>query len=156
VDGDTLYVGTFDNSLYALNAADGKEKWRVEAANWFWAAPLVADGIVYAASLDKRVYAYDASSGRELWRFDSVSPIPSRPVYVSGLLVGVSDTGEIFILDAKTGNLKNTINLESPVIAPLFVEDNTVYVHAKSRHVYAVDVQAGQIAWKFSLDVESK
>jgi outer membrane protein assembly factor BamB len=26
-DGATIYVGSFDNRLYAINAADGKEKW---------------------------------------------------------------------------------------------------------------------------------
>ncbi|HAV10331.1 MAG TPA: hypothetical protein DCX22_01770 [Dehalococcoidia bacterium] len=156
ISGDMLYIGTFDNSLYALSTADGREKWRVQGGNWFWATPVVVDDIIYAACLDKRVYAFDAATGRELWRFETVSPVPSRPVFVNGLLTGVSESGELFILDGKTGQIKNTINLNAAVVAPLYAEGNTVYVHSKTRYAYAVDVQTGQIAWKLSLDIESK
>jgi len=154
--GNTLYIGTFGDTLYALNVADGKEKWKVQGGNWFWAAPVVVNDVVYAACLDKRVYAFDAATGRELWHFETGSPVASRPVFINGLLVGVSETGELFILDGKTGQIKNTINLDASVVAPLYAEGNLVYVHSKTRYAYAVDVQAGQVAWKLSLDIESK
>ena len=151
VSGDTIFFGTFDHYLYAIDCDDGREKWKFEGDNWFWATPVVRDNIVYAGCLDHNMYALEVSTGRKLWQFDAGCPIVSTPVLVDNLLATVSESGELYMLKANSGVLEQTVSIGYSVMAPLYAEDGMVYVHARDRGVYCVDVQSGVIAWEFSL-----
>ena len=65
VDG-TVYVTVQDDGLYALDLADGSERWSMDApANRY--APAVADGMVYFTS-QKTIHALDAENGTKQWQ----------------------------------------------------------------------------------------
>ena len=86
-----VYVGTLDGWLVALDAASGKEIWRVDTLTdrdrfyTITGAPRVARGKVYigngGAEFGVRGYvsAYDADSGELAWRFFTVPGDPSQP-----------------------------------------------------------------------------
>jgi len=154
VSGDNVFLGTFDRYLYAIGSADGEERWRFEGENWFWASSLVKDNVVYAGCLDHKIYALEVRTGKELWQFVTDSPIVSTPVLVDNLLVVVSQSGETYILEADSGALERTVSIGYSVMAPLYAGGNMVYIHARDRYVYAIDVQNGEIAWRFSSDIE--
>ncbi|GAG10450.1 unnamed protein product, partial [marine sediment metagenome] len=42
---DTIFVGSFDNKLYAIKISDGKPSWNFTGGKWFWAAPVVNEGV---------------------------------------------------------------------------------------------------------------
>jgi PQQ-dependent dehydrogenase (methanol/ethanol family) len=80
VYGNRVYMGRLDGKLVALDAADGKEVWSVQAADnqrgyALTSAPVAVDGKVIigtsGAEYGVRGYvaAYDAGSGKEVWRF---------------------------------------------------------------------------------------
>ncbi|MBC8511648.1 MAG: PQQ-like beta-propeller repeat protein [Dehalococcoidia bacterium] len=154
VSGDTVFFGTFDHYLYAVDSDDGKEKWRFEGGNWFWATPVVKDNVVYAGCLDHSIYALEASTGRELWQFVADSPIVSTPVLLDSLLVAISDSGEMYVLRADSGVSERTVSIGYSVMAPLYAEEDMVYVHARDGGVYCIDVETGVIAWEFSSVVD--
>jgi len=56
VDG-TVYIGSRDNRVYALDAATGRERWTHETGGDVHSSPAVVDGTVYVGSWDNRVYA---------------------------------------------------------------------------------------------------
>jgi alcohol dehydrogenase (cytochrome c) len=89
--GETLFMGTIDGHLVALDAKSGRERWNIavagarpEAGYTFTVAPLVVKDkiIVGPAGGDFGVRgflaAYDPTDGRELWRFHTV-PGPGEP-----------------------------------------------------------------------------
>jgi outer membrane protein assembly factor BamB len=154
VSGNSVFFGTFDNQLYAVDGANGNVKWKFGGGNWFWATPLVKDNMVYAGCLDNKVYALDASTGDELWQFTADDQIVATPVLVDNLLVVISESGTVYVLNADNGKPEHDpvpvdASLKVPVRAPLCAEGNMVYVHASNRCVYAVDVQSGDVVWKF-------
>ena len=149
VSDNTIFFGTFDNYLYAVNSADGTEKWKFKGGNWFWSTPVVKDGVVYTGCLDHKVYALDASTGEKLWQFTADGPIVSNPVLVDNLLVTVSKSGEMYVLESDSGDLVRTVDIGYSVMAPLYAEENMVYVHARNRCVYGIDVQSGEKVWEF-------
>jgi len=56
VDG-TIYVGSSDGKLYAMNP-DGSEKWSFTTGNSVQSSPAIgADGTIYVGSFDGRLYA---------------------------------------------------------------------------------------------------
>jgi outer membrane protein assembly factor BamB len=64
---ETLYVGSDDNYLYALDVADGGQHWRWKTGGDI-RTPAVADqDRVYFASLDNVLWALDRRSGNQRW-----------------------------------------------------------------------------------------
>ncbi len=87
--GDTLFLGTIDAHLFAIDAKTGKPIWNTEAAKAsdkyaITHAPLVVrDKIIVGMAggdLGVRgfIAAFDAKAGKELWRFYTI-PGPGEP-----------------------------------------------------------------------------
>ena len=57
VQGEIVYVGSGDGSVYALNALSGQEIWHFETENAIYSTPLVHEGNVFVTSLDGFLYA---------------------------------------------------------------------------------------------------
>ena len=87
--GDTLYLGTIDAHLLAIDAKTGRVLWNVEAAKAIdkfsiTHAPLVLkDKIIVGVAGGDRgirafIAAFDAKNGKELWRFHTI-PGPGEP-----------------------------------------------------------------------------
>jgi alcohol dehydrogenase (cytochrome c) len=78
--GDTLYVGTLDAHLVALDAKSGAVRWDAKVADYksghcITVAPLAIDGKIIVgisggeAGIRGFIDAYDAKTGKQLWRF---------------------------------------------------------------------------------------
>src|SRR5207244_2231993 len=70
VIGGTVYVGSADHKLYALDAATGVKKWEFASADgWFWTRPVMAGGTLFAVATarDHKLYALNAASGAPVW-----------------------------------------------------------------------------------------
>jgi alcohol dehydrogenase (cytochrome c) len=87
--GDTLYLGTIDAHLLAIDTKTGRVLWNVEAAKAIdkfsiTHAPLVLkDKIIVGVAGGDRgirafIAAYDAKTGKEMWRFHTI-PGPGEP-----------------------------------------------------------------------------
>ena len=53
-----MYVGSYDNNVYALNASTGALLWKYTTANNVESSPAVANGVVYVGSGDGNLYAF--------------------------------------------------------------------------------------------------
>ncbi|MGA8804730.1 MAG: PQQ-binding-like beta-propeller repeat protein, partial [Solirubrobacterales bacterium] len=110
----TVYVGSFDHKLYALDPDTGQVRWSFATDAHIYSSPALADGSdgrtreIYIASADGSVYALDPS-GHLLWRYDTGDPVRSSPVLGRKprgggriLYVG-SSNGKLYALDAASG-----------------------------------------------------
>lgn len=107
IDGDLLFVPSFDRKLHALDLTtpDGNEAWAASGDAWFWARPLATGGTVYAATLGGSVYAFDRDNGNEIWRFYAAdADFRTVPVLAGGVLVLASSDGDLFGIDPITGD----------------------------------------------------
>jgi len=91
--GDTLYMGTLDAHIVALDAKNGKKLWDTTVANAadryvITHAPLIVKDkvIVGTAGGDGptrgQIVAFDAKTGQEVWRFYTI-PAPGEPGHES-------------------------------------------------------------------------
>jgi eukaryotic-like serine/threonine-protein kinase len=58
VANGVVYVGSFDNNVYALNAKTGAKLWSYTTGSYVWSSPVVVNGTVYVGSYDGNVYAF--------------------------------------------------------------------------------------------------
>jgi len=91
----TLYAGSYDGSLYALDTDTGRARWSYAVGGRISGSATVVDGIVYVATLAGGSYGIDTRSGVQLWH----SPIGYySPVAASSnafYLVGASSLSRL-------------------------------------------------------------
>jgi outer membrane protein assembly factor BamB len=157
--GDTIFLGSFDRFLYAIEIyaieIGGDEPvWRFPrekpAGNWFWASPLVHEGIVYAGSLDGKLYAIDVKTGDRLWEFDAGDPIVSSPVLMGNLLIVVNESGTVYVFDLAADNRNKgvplrAISIDADVKSPFYAEEGLVYIRGEDNKLYVVDIDKGEV-----------
>jgi len=63
VANGVVYVGSYDDNVYALNATTGAKLWSYTTGSYVSSSPVVANGVVYVGSYDDNVYAFDQVGG---------------------------------------------------------------------------------------------
>ncbi|MFD5316051.1 PQQ-binding-like beta-propeller repeat protein [Streptomyces sp. NPDC127098] len=143
-------------SLYALDATDGTDRWRIAIDGWIYA--LRADrGTVVTATRGGGVQAWEAANGEQLWELSGAQTDfetqDTAPV-VHGGVVYLWGEGLLYALEARTGAElwrhpvgDTSVTGGVPVrVAP--TDDGVVYVSAGSR-VLALDAGTGAERWRF-------
>lgn len=122
VDG-TVYVGSDDGNLYAIDAESGEQEWVFDTDGPVEASPAVFGYMVFVASHDHRLYGLDVT-GQHLWTFETGDRIRSSPnveasanVLQQDILVTGSDDGFIYLIDPWTGELVDSHNTGAPIVS---------------------------------------
>ena len=63
----TVFVGSYDGNLYALDAATGDVRWSFDARGSISGSPTVMAGLVYFSTFRKKTFARDIRNGRQVW-----------------------------------------------------------------------------------------
>jgi len=156
----TVYFGSGDTNIYAIDAATGFVRWQFKAGDVVHASPAYADGTVFVGSWDSYFYALDATTGKEKWRFKTGEDPDihnqqgiqsSAAVAGGGVYFGCRDS-KLYALDAATGKqLWAFSNKGSWVIGSPAVSGGKVYFPTSDTGLFhALDAKTGAPA--FSLD----
>ncbi len=143
-------------SVYALDATDGSDHWRVPTGSWIYA--LRAErGTVVTATRGGRVQAWEAGTGEQLWELTGAQTDfetqDTGPVVHGGVVYAWGD-GLLYALEARTGAelwrypVGDTSVTGGVPVRTLPTEDGVVYVCAGSR-VLALDAASGAERWRF-------
>ncbi|MES2124586.1 MAG: PQQ-binding-like beta-propeller repeat protein [Gemmatimonadota bacterium] len=163
VVGNTVYIGSGDHNVYALDAATGALKWQFKTGDVVHASPAVANGLVYIGSWDRNLYALDTATGKERWRYTTGNDttiynqigMPSSAAIAGGLLfVGARD-GHFHVVDALTGAPKWTHdNHGGWTVGSPAVHNGVVYfATSDGRRFKALDAATGAV--RFDLQNKS-
>ena len=104
VVGDTLYAGSMDDNVYALNAATGAKLWNFTTGGEVQSSPAVFNGVLYVGSNDFNVYALNAATGEKLWNYTTGGVVSFSPSVVDGAVYIGSLDGNIYALNATNGD----------------------------------------------------
>jgi len=173
VSGNTVYIGSADHFIYALNAADGSVRWRYKTRGAVNSSPAVALQTVFATSLDGDVYALDAGDGTLKWKFttggerrftapgihgstprsermpDPFDVFLSSPTVVDQTVYIGSGDHHVYALDAKNGTTRWTFETGDVVHASPAVVAGVLYIGSWDRNLYALNAATGALIWKF-------
>lgn len=66
---DSLFVGCYDNNLYALDASNGEFRWKYPTDGGIPGRPAVQDNTIYIGSEDSRLHAVNSRTGKVVWTY---------------------------------------------------------------------------------------
>ena len=156
----TVFFGSGDSNVYALNAASGALKWKFKTGEVVHASPAFADGTVFVGSWDTYFYALDAASGKEKWRFKTgedneiynQTGLQASPAVANGVVYFGCRDSKFYAVEATSGKQLWTFsNKGSWVINSAAVKDGKVYFATSDTGLlHALDARTG--AEVFTLD----
>lgn len=146
-----------NGNVSALDAATGKELWRLDPAEGprckdcsrALHAPLAINNVVYVGSEDRTLYALDASTGATRWRYTTDGSIFSSPSIWDETLFIASTDKNVYALDARSGTLKWKFATGGTMRGAPAVADGVLYIGAYDKKLYAVDAINGQLKWTY-------
>jgi len=180
VSGGTVYFGSSDHNVYAVDARSGELRWKFATQGRVTSSPAVAAGSVFIGSFDGNLYALDAASGALQWKFASegerrfsarhlhgaepaaeLMPDPfdiflSSPALAGGTVYFGSGDGNVYAVDAATGALRWKFHTGNVVHASPAVAAGMVYVGSWDSYFYALDAASGAQRWRFKTGEDPK
>jgi len=148
VVGGVLYVGAYDNNLYALDARSGKFLWKYPTQGGVGSSPCVVEGRVFFGSKDQSMYAVDAKTGRLIWAFPTRGPIYSSPRAQFGYVFFGSDDRHLYVVNGISGRKMWAFEAEAAIRSSPAVGQEAVYFGDEGGSVYAVNME-GRLRWRF-------
>ncbi len=146
--GGSIFVGAYDNNLYALLASSGEFIWKFATEGGIVCKPAVYEGNVYIGSEDQRLYCVNARSGQEIWSYYSGGPIRSSPYIAEGHIFIGSDDANLHVVNALSGRRAIKFDAGSPVRSTPLMVGELVYFGTEEGDLFCVDLRGNQ-KWRF-------
>ena len=148
----TVYIGSQDDSLYALNAATGEVQWEYDAGGGIGAGATAADGAIVTADLDGRLHAVDAETGARMWTTAPSSEIWSRVSANENAAFAANKDGAILAFSLEDGSPLWTYEVGDVVYSGAIAVGNSVLTTSHDDWVYSIDAQTGELKWKTEMN----
>ncbi|MGC9539871.1 PQQ-binding-like beta-propeller repeat protein [Streptomyces sp. UG1] len=143
VTGGGVYLADYLGTVYALDATDGRDRWRIATESRSSIEPvLVAAGHVHVGS-GKGLYTLDAVTGTPKWRFQAGGDVVGAPSVAEGRIHFGSTDHLLYTLKADDGRLRWKLATGGEITGSPVVKDGVVYACSKDRCVYALDAEKG-------------
>ena len=150
----TVYFGSGDGNIYALNAATGAVQWKFKTGDVVHASPAISGGTLFVGSWDSYFYAIDAGSGKEKWRFKTGEDpaihnqvgIQSSAAVVDGIVYFGCRDSHLYALDADTGKVRWSFSTGSSwvISSPAVLNGRVYFATSDSALFYALDAGSGK------------
>lgn len=145
-----LYVGCYDNNLYALDAKDGSFLWKFPTKGGIAATPCVYEEIVLVGSEDARLYAVSRHTGHMAWVCETQGRIRSSVRVEYGHAFFGADDGYLYVVNARSGRIVWQFESGGPIRSSPLIADEKVFFGSNDGYVYALDMRSGGVKWKYN------
>ncbi len=179
ISGNSVFVGSNDSFVYAINSTDGKLKWKFKTNGVVSSSPAIYQETVYILSFDGNLYALNAQTGEKKWGFfggtekqytnhgihglqpknemmaDPWDMYLSSPNIYKGKVFFGSGSGMFFAVDAQTG--KEVWKFSTPDVihtSPAIFEDKVIF-GGWDTFLHALNTETGKEIWKFATGVDT-
>lgn len=155
-----LYVGGWDNFVYALNPKTGDREWRYRIDGNVWGKPAVTEGTLFIAGTDEALYAINSQSGTTLNSWASKGRYTTRGANVtevaytpnSPILFAASRDYNVYSLNRVTGELRWKFESGGEVNHnPCLLKNNLYVVSDREQSdsvLYILDSETGEVKWQ--------
>ena len=152
----TILLGTDAGTLYAVDAATGKEKWTYVVGDSIHGSATRAalgggrTGIAVVSQSDGSIHGVDLATGKMEWKTPGVERCDGSPSSLGGRLVLGSCASALHIFDvAKAGEKSTDVDLggDSQVAGGVAMVGNFAFAGTRNGKVVAADVAGVKLLW---------
>ena len=170
----TVYAGTLDGRVVAVNSTTGNLEWSYSIApvttpsgglscgqtsipTAIYGTPAVGRDIVCIGTYSGEVYALNIGNGDSIWVYPPkgggyIGAVVGSPVIASGIIYISSSDGNVYAVDTTNGKSKwkTDDTLADKLWTSPTIEDDTLYVSTFDGHIYALSSETGDLLdWSF-------
>jgi serine/threonine protein kinase len=145
-DGN-VYVGCYDNNLYALDTKSGEFQWKFATEGGIPGRPAAEDGVIFVGSEDSRLYAITINRGSLLWSYFAEGPIRSSPALSDGHVFIGADDSRLHVVNQTNGRRAWRADASAAIWGTPLVEEERVYFGCESGDFYCYDFK-GELKWR--------
>jgi outer membrane protein assembly factor BamB len=163
IEGNIVYFGGLDSTLYALDLQSGKEKWRLKTNGEIRSTVSIYNDKLYLLGGNGVLSCIDKWTGKAMWRsvfdqtavflserkYDFADYYHSSPVIYNDVIYFGSGNG--YIRAVKTLNGEQLWSFKTGDIVhntPVIYKDK-LYIGSFDGNLYALNLQSGAVVWKF-------
>ena len=152
---DRVFVGDDYGVMHCLSFSNGEDRWTFQTGSRINCTPAIHEGRVIFGSTDGTIYCLEEMSGKRLWTFPTGQAVMGCPVIANvrdkkAVLIGGGD-GCFRAIDIRTGReIWKFDQLKGYCVSRPCIYNNKVYFGAWDCHFYALNIQDGSLAWKWS------
>jgi outer membrane protein assembly factor BamB len=160
VSGDFLGTTVHDGSVYvtapsyitALDAADGRERWRYETPSSLSPRFVSVGSDIIGFAVDRNLFGLNPDTGEQLWnhQFGPSTRFPYVLLNDQQFLAAFGDTVHAVGLDGEIRWEQTPAADED--ISTLALGDETLYVGSREDWVVALDTETGTELWRETID----
>ncbi len=159
-DESVVYIGSWDNKLYAVAAGSGSVLWTYDTGSLIFSSPAVAnDGKIYFGGSDGFLYALN-SSGNLLWDVFVEGELDSSvAIGPAGNLFVASSDGKVYAFDRISGaelwsfevpTEIGALGRETQITSSCMLDGSgALYFGCNNHYVYSLDTSNGSVLWKY-------
>jgi len=142
----TLYVGSDDGQLYALNATSGELIWNYYIGNPIRSSALIEpmNNNLFVGSDDGNMTCLDTRNGELKWSYKAGGPVRSTPALFDNKITFGSNDGTVYVLNKYTGQqewsyMPGYYIFNSPFSSSPAVYGQTVYIGGEDGYMYVLN-----------------
>jgi len=154
----SVFFGSSDGKLYALDKSTGKTKWAFNSGFSIESSPALDKGKIFFSNNKQTLFALDATTGRKIWKCDfggnknydwAFDYYYSSPTIKNDFIVIGAKDGYVYKINEANGQIVWKFQTENIVRSTPAIDDNTVYFGDVDGILFAVDFTTGREKWKF-------
>ncbi len=175
----TIYIGSGDSCLYAIDAASGTQRWKFQTLGVINSSPAISDGTVYFGSYDGRFYALNAATGDTLWTFttkgeqhfrrqglfgwqpstmmmdDVFDYFSSSPVVHNGNVYFGCGDSTLYALNSQTGTVQWTFKTGGVIHSSPAAYNGKIICGSWDRNMYCLNAETGTEIWRYTTGADA-
>ncbi len=161
VYNQTVYFGSSDGNLYAVDLNSGGEKWRFNTGGAVTSSPSILENKIFISSRNGYLFSLDINSGKEIWKFDLGRELPyawgfdyfiSSPAIEDHEVYIGSGNGKFYSINADKGSLNWKYDCGSRIRSTAVISDKFILFGDMNGRFYALNKDKGSLVWKFEVE----
>lgn len=139
VEGESIYVSTYDDKIYSLKKTDGSTIWRYDNGGGASDLSLLGD-YIYAPLTNNTVVKLDKKTGKEVWKIDKLSGTPTAITLKNDFAIFGESKGDLRIHRQSDGKLVKKFEPGRGVFSkPTLDRNNNIYFVSNESVFYGLE-----------------
>lgn len=138
VDGDQIYVNSYDDKLYCLSKSAGTILWKSDFGGA--TAPIISgDKLIYSSSKGY-LMSISKADGKLLWKKETSLGIFTEPILYKGNIVVGESQGSLLFFNMLSGEELASFDPGRGIMSRINIVDNVAYFISGEANIYGVSI----------------